>query len=168
MLNWPNGLCTPYRLTIRNRARLFHIVLFYISPVQKYYFWKNDPAATIVGLGRGGVLGQGKGSGSWVKKMDSQKVCEKPQFRDQFDVGPLWMAITQTLEVQLTFFYGKTTSRAWWWPQKLSQKPISSQSYKRSKYSHEVELLSLFLQNGVIILVFTVFASTVRILAAFF
>ena len=36
----------------------------------------------------------------------------------------------------------------------------SSQSYKRSKYSHERGLLSLFLTNGIIILIFTVFAST--------
>ena len=33
------------------------------------------------------------------------------------------------------FFYGKTTSRAWWWPQKLSQKSISSQSYNISVQS---------------------------------
>ena len=66
------------------------------------------------------------------------------------------------------FSYGKTTSRAWWWPQKLSQKSISSQSYNRSKYRHKRGLQSHFLQNGVIILVFTDFASTVRILAIFF
>ena len=42
----------------------------------------------------------------------------------------------------------------------MAQKSFFSQSYKRSKYRHEVVLLSLFLRNSVIILVFTVFAST--------
>ena len=40
--------------------------------------------------------------------------------------------------------YGQTTSRAWWWPQKMAQKSFFSQSYKRSKYSHKMALLSLF------------------------
>ena len=35
--------------------------------------------------------------------MDWQKVPQKPQFWDQFDVCPLWTAITWTLEVQLTW-----------------------------------------------------------------
>ena len=66
------------------------------------------------------------------------------------------------------FSYGKTNSRAWWWAQKLSQKFISSQSYMHLKNWHKLTLLSHFLQNSVIILVITVFASTVRILAIFF
>ena len=33
---------------------------------------------------------------------------------------------------------------AWWWPQKMAQKSFFSQSYKRSKYRHEMALLSLF------------------------
>ena len=36
------------------------------------------------------------------------------------------------------------------------------------KYSHEMALLSFFLRNSVIILVFIVFASAVRFLAVFF
>ena len=63
----------------------------------------------------------------------------------------------------------KTISRAWWWPQKLAQKSISSQSYKRSKYSHKMVLLSLFFTKRHHYFCFHCFCfHTVRILAAFF
>ena len=63
----------------------------------------------------------------WKNFQNWQKVPQKPQFWDQFDVCPLWTAITWTLEVQLTWIlslwtHGQTTSRAWWWPQKTAQK----------------------------------------------
>ena len=53
-------------------------------------------------------------------------------------LGPIWQLPSLNVHnlnprgpIDLNFFsYGKTTSRAWWWPQKLSQKSISSQSYK--------------------------------------
>ena len=48
-----------------------------------------------------------------------------------------------------------------------SHKSISSQSYKRSKYSHKMALLSLFYET-VSLFGFSLFASTVRILAVFF